>query len=138
MAETKEIAFKWGGKREGAGRKAGIKTQARRWEEENPNAYAELMDILMSVSRGTETRKCPHCKGEIVIPKPVDIEGIKYIIDRIKGRPKATIGIAEDDKELLKASTYIEFCKLMKPNLLEEGKDGQEGTDTIEGEALQG
>ena len=110
-----------GGKREGAGRKLGIKTQARRWEEENPNAYAELMDTLYLRAQGRSEIKCPHCKKMFKDPWLGDSEAAKYVIDRIKGKPKATLGIAEEDRELLTVATVIEFRKMMDRKQLEEG-----------------
>ena len=36
----------WGGVREGTGPKPSRKTQLKRWEDNNPNAYGELMLML--------------------------------------------------------------------------------------------
>ena len=102
-----------GGKREGAGRKPGIKTQARRWEEEHPNAYAELMDTLYARAQGRSSIECPYCHESFRDPVIGDSESARYIIDRIKGKPKATVGIAEEDKDLLTAATVLEFWKMM-------------------------
>jgi len=105
-----DIASQWGGKREGAGRNRKLKTQVKDFIKEYPQAVEALMKMLYE--RGI--------KG--------DVEAAKYVIDRIKGKPKATIGIAGEDKELLTAATVLAFRRMMDNKQLEEGTDGQEGT----------
>ena len=112
-----------GGVREGAGRPKKLHTQVKDFVKEYPQAVEELMVTLYELG----------IKG--------DIEAAKYVIDRIKGKPKATLGIAEEDKELLKASTVVEFYKLMdrhalgstrEPLQIESNSMG--GTDAVQGQ----
>lgn len=86
------------------GKAKAIKTQVKDFIKEHPYAVETLMTTLY----------------EMGIEK--DREAAMYIIDRIKGKPKATIGIAEEDKELLTAATVIEFRKLMDRKMLTEGE----------------
>ena len=99
-----------GGKREGAGRPKKLKTQVRDFIKEYPQAVEELM--LTLYDKGISG----------------DREAAMYIIDRIKGKPKATVGIAEEDKELLTVATVLAFRKMMDEDRkqLEEGKDALE------------
>ena len=113
-----EIVELRGGKREGAGRPKKLKTQVKDWIAAHPLAVAELMQVLFE--KGIEG----------------DRECAMYVIDRIKGKPKATLGIDEEDRELLTAATVLEFRKMVDRKQLTEGEYGQEseGKD----EAVQG
>ena len=108
----------------GKGRPPKLKTQVKDFIKEHPYAVETLMTVLYE--RGI--------KG--------DREAAIYIIDRIKGKPKATLGIAEEDKELLTVATVIEFRRMIDRKQIEEGYiEGQvvtEGADEEEGRALQG
>ena len=111
-----------GGKREGAGRPTKLRTQVKDFIKEYPQAVEALMKMLYE--RGI--------KG--------DVEAAKYVIDRIKGKPKATLGIAGEDKELLTAATVLAFRGMMNKQLEEgyiEGEVIEEGTDETQGGALQ-
>ena len=102
---TTEFIERRGGKREGAGRPPKLKTQVKDFIKEYPQAVEELMVTLYELG----------IKG--------DIEAAKYVIDRIKGKPKATLGIAEEDRDLLKAATVVEFFKLMDRHALESTRE---------------
>ena len=64
-----------GGAREGSGRPLSKKTQLKRWEDDNPRAYGELMYMLYE-------------KG-----KKGNSEDAKYVCDRLKGRAKQSLDI---------------------------------------------
>lgn len=83
------------GHKGGPGRPPKLQTQVKDFIKEHPYAVETLMTTLYEKG----------IKG--------DREAAMYIIDRIKGKPKATIGIDEEDRDLLKAATVVEFFKLM-------------------------
>ena len=126
------------------GRPKSIKTRVRNWLEENPNRFAEVMDVIESMGRGRRHIICPNCKKEILDPISGSLEANIYTADRIKGKPTAKIGLDEADRELLSAHTVLEFYKLMDAHkrdatpLLKEGEYGQEGANEVTGSALQG
>ena len=95
------------GRQKTGGRGKSTKTQVKDFIKEHPYAVETLMQTLYEKG----------IKG--------DREAAMYIIDRIKGKPKATLGIAEEDKELLTAATVLEFYKLMDTHrkALQEGQD---------------
>ena len=108
-----------GGIREGAGRPKKLHTQVKDFVKEYPQAVEELMVTLYELG----------IKG--------DIEAAKYVIDRIKGKPKATLGIAEEDRDMVTAALYVEFCKYQdrlqstrEPLYIESNSMG--GTDAAE------
>lgn len=107
--KVKQVGFQPGNKL-GKGRPPKLKTQVKDFIKEHPYAVETLMTTLYE--KGISG----------------DREAAMYIIDRIKGKPKATIGIDEEDRDLLKAATVVEFFKLMDSHtkLLEEGKDAIE------------
>jgi len=80
----------------GPGRPPKLKTQVKNFIKEHPYAVETLMTVLYEAG----------IKG--------DRESAIYVIDRIKGKPKAITGYDEDDRELLKAQTVVEFMKLRK------------------------
>ncbi len=41
-----------------------------------------------------------------------DTEAAKYVIDRIKGKPRSNIGIEDETKDLLAATVYLKLCEL--------------------------
>ena len=71
-----------------------LKTQVKDFIKEYPQAVEQLMLTLYEQGINGDT------------------EAAKYVIDRIKGKPKTNIGIAEDDKGLLAASVYLRLCEL--------------------------
>ena len=101
---TTEFIERRGGKREGAGRPTKLKTQVKDFIKEYPTAVEELMVTLYELG----------IKG--------DIEAAKYVIDRIKGKPKSNIGIAEEDKDMVGAALYLEFCKRQDQKQLQGGE----------------
>ena len=116
MINTEETDFKWGGKREGAGRNKTTKTQVKDFIKEYPQAVEALMTMLYE--RGI--------KG--------DVEAAKYVIDRIKGKPTAILGVARVDSELVNIESVLEFRKQIdEQKLLGEGRDAvQRQGDTEE------
>lgn len=84
-----------GGKREGAGRKPSIKTQLKRFEEKHPGAYDQLMEVLFSSGLDGHSLDA------------------QYVIDRIKGKPKAITGMDAEDREALNAATLVKLFQMM-------------------------
>ncbi len=105
------------GNKLGKGRPKKLKTQVKDFIKEHPYAVETLMKILYEKGIAGD-RECAM-----------------YIIDRIKGKPKATLGIAEEDKDLLTAATVLAFRRMMDAqNLLKEGsQDAIQGQGAIEG-----
>jgi len=71
-----------------------------------------------------------------------DRESATYVIDRIKGKPKVTLGMDEEDREVLKAATVMAIFKLVadRQKLLKEG-DGalqRQTEDARSGEEVSG
>ena len=125
LTSTKDTKFQSGWKG-GPGRPKKLKTQVKDFVKKYPQAVEELMLVIYEM--GIEG----------------DLEACKYFIDRVKGKPKAILGIDEDDKELLAASTMIEFFKLQDAHrkgsqkLLEEGSQDateQRGSQSLHEEA---
>lgn len=85
------------------GRTPSRKTQLKRFEERHPKAYDQLMEVLFSSGLDGHSLDA------------------QYVIDRIKGKPKATIGIDEADANLLKAATVVQFFQMMDRHKLGEG-----------------
>jgi len=104
------MPFQKGNKLGIKGRTPSIKTQLKRFEERHPEAYDELMEVLFSSGMDGHSLDA------------------QYVIDRLKGKPKATLGIAEEDKGLLTVQTVLAFRKMMD----EDRKQLKEGY--IEGE----
>lgn len=104
-----------GGKREGAGRPSKLRTQVKDFIKEYPQAVEALM--VMLYERGI--------KG--------DVEAAKYVIDRIKGKPKSTIGIDEGDGRALAALAFIELIRLQDQELIEGDIDAIQITGTEDG-----
>ncbi len=102
------------GRQKTGGRTKGVKTQVKDFIKEYPYAVETLMVTLYELG----------IKG--------DIEAAKYVIDRIKGKPKANIGIDPEDKNILSASLYLEFCKLQDTHLTLDTSH-----DIIEGEVRE-
>ncbi len=98
------------GREKTGGRIASIKTQLKRFEEAHPEAYDALMEMLYE--KGLEGSS-------------IDAQ---YVIDRLKGKPKATLGIAEEDRELLTAATVIEFRKMVDKGSHLLGEGSQDAT----------
>ena len=101
------------------GRPKKLQTQVKDFIKEHPYAVETLMKVLYEM--GIEG----------------DREAAIYIIDRIKGKPKATLGIAGEDKALLTAATVLAFRKLMdkgEPDLLIEPIELLESPDEEQGE----
>ena len=99
----------------GRGQPKKLKTQVKDFIKEHPYAVETLMKTLYDMG----------IKG--------DREAAVYIIDRIKGKPKVTVGIDEEDRELLTAATVLEFRRLMDTKLLEEGSS----PDIVDGESKE-
>ena len=74
---------------------------------EHPYAVETLMNVLYGMG----------IKG--------DRESATYVIDRIKGKPKVTLGMDEEDREVLKAATVMKIFELVadRQKLLTEGRD---------------
>lgn len=108
------------------GRPLGIKKQVRNWLAENPNRFAEVMDLIEQHGKGRRVIICPKCKTEILDPISGKLEALTYEADRIKGKPKATVGIDEEDRDLLKAATVVEFYKLMDSHDRKELVEGRQ------------
>tara|TARA_Y100000310_G_C20445372_1_gene698139 strand:- start:235 stop:612 length:378 start_codon:yes stop_codon:yes gene_type:complete len=94
LTDKKDTKFQPGWKG-GPGRPKKLKTQVKDFIKEYPQAVEQLMVTLYELG----------IKG--------DIEAAKYVIDRIKGKPKATIGIDEQDKELVSIATVLAFRKMI-------------------------
>ena len=104
------------GNKFGKGRKPSIKTQLKRFEERHPEAYDTLMEVLYDSGLNGHSLDA------------------QYVIDRIKGKPKATIGIDEEDRDLLKAGTVVQFFQMMdRQKQLKEGKGAIQITGSTEG-----
>jgi len=115
-SEVKQVGFQPGNKL-GRGRPPKLKTQVKDFIKEHPYAIETLMKTLYDMG----------IKG--------DREACMYLIDRVKGKPKAILGIDEEDRDLLKAATVVEFFKLMdkgRENAIQgqgEAKQLQQGQD---------
>ena len=110
----KEVTQFKAGHKGGPGRPPKLKTQVKDWIKEHPYAVAALMQVLYE--KGIDG----------------DRECAMYVIDRIKGKPKATIGMDAEDKGLVSMALIMEFRKMVDNKQLEEGYvDGtviEEGT----------
>lgn len=106
---TEQIELR-GGKREGAGRPKKLKTQVKDFIKEHPYAVEALMNVLYEAG----------IKG--------DRESAIYVIDRIKGKPKAITGLDEADRDLLDRATMLEFFMIQD----RYRKQLQEGIDAIQ------
>jgi len=105
FVNKKDTKFKPGWKG-GPGRPPKLKTQVKNFIKEHPYAVETLMTVLYEAG----------IKG--------DREAAIYVIDRIKGKPKAVTGLDEADRELVKAQTVVEFMKLRRAKqigLIEQG-----------------
>ena len=104
----------------GRGQPKKLKTQVKDFIKEHPHAVETLMLNLYEMG----------IKG--------DREAAIYMVDRFKGKPKATLGIDEEDRDLLSgvmmARLYQQLAEHRK--LLKEGQSGQDSEG--ENEALQG
>ena len=106
------MPFQKGNKLGIKGRTPSKKTQLKRFEERHPEAYDQLMEVLF------QSGKDGHSLDA------------QYVIDRIRGKPKATVGVAEEDKALLTAQTVIEFMKLRRENAI-QGQIEETGSSTV-------
>ena len=79
--------------------------------KEHPYAVETLMNVLYGMG----------IKG--------DRESATYVIDRIKGKPKVTLGMDEEDREVLKAATVMKIFELVRQKLLTEGGNALERQD---------
>jgi len=100
-----------------AGRKKSIKTQVKELYQAHPDRYAELMeDCYLMAKTDPDSR--------------VRLEALKYCADRDKGRPKVSLGVAEEDRTLLTAAFLLELRKAVDTPLIEgefeEVSDGQD------------
>ena len=109
------------------GRTPGFKTQVRNWLEENPNRFAEIMDLIELHGKGRRVIECPNCHTEIPDLMSGKLEALTYQADRIKGKPTSKIGLDEDTGKQVALAAYIELCKLQDKQL-KEGYNGEEGT----------
>ena len=105
------------------GRPPKPKKQAKDWIEAHPYAYAQLLQVLYN--KGMDG----------------DRESAMYVCDRIKGKPKQQTdieltGAGDIGAEML--VRLLEQIQLRRTLQLTGGDNGQEGTDQIEGKALQG
>ena len=98
------------GREKTGGRGPSIKTQLKRFEEKHPEAYDELMEVLFKSGKDGHSLDA------------------QYVIDRIKGKPKAVVGLAEEEGKALAALAFVELCKLQDA----QRKQLQEGTYAIE------
>ncbi len=120
-----DTRFKKGNKF-GKGRPPKLKTQVKDFFKEHPYAVETLM--LTLYEKGIEG----------------DRESAMYIIDRIKGKPKVTVGMDEEDKKLVSIATILEFRRLMdqERSQIEEGEKDKlalqdpDYDGTIEGEVV--
>ena len=108
--DTERIELR-GGKREGAGRPKKLKTQVKDFIKEHPYAVETLMKTLYDM--GVDG----------------DRDAAQYIIDRIKGKPKISLGFAEEDKELAEATVLLYYRLLDERKLLGEGHDIKQEED---------
>lgn len=83
------------GNKFGKGRPPKLKTQVKDFIKEHPYAVETLMTTLY----------------EMGIEK--DREAAMYIIDRIKGKPKAITGMDAEDREALNAATLVKLFQMM-------------------------
>lgn len=99
------------GNKFGKGRPPKLKTQVKDFIKEHPYAVETLMTTLYE--KGIQG----------------DREAAMYIIDRIKGKPKVTMGMDEEDRNLLQAHTVVEFFKMIDEHnrlALTEGNNATE------------
>jgi len=96
------LAF--GGARPNSGPKPSLKTRLKRFEEKHPDAYDELMEILYE--KGLNG----------------DSQDAQYVVDRLKGKPKVTMGIDEVDANLITIATLMKFRQLKEANKTIEGE----------------
>ena len=84
---------------------------------EHPYAVETLMNVLYEMG----------IKG--------DRESATYVIDRIKGKPKVTLGMDEEDREVLKAATVMKIFELVadRQKLLKEGGNALQITGSTQG-----
>lgn len=108
------IPFEKGREKTG-GRKPSIKTQLKRFEDKHPEAYDKLMEILYE--KGLEGSSLDA----------------QYVVDRLKGKPTAKVGLDEADRELLSVATMLEFYKMLDTH---DRKELKEGEYAIQGEGL--
>jgi len=86
------LAF--GGARPNSGPKPSLKTRLRRFEEEHPDAYDELMEMLYQ--RGLSGKS----------------EDAQYVLDRIRGRPHQSQDLRVRTEISLTADDYAEIARL--------------------------
>lgn len=91
--DTEHIELR-GGKREGAGRPKKLKTQVKDWITAHPQAIATLKDKLYQMG----------ISG--------DREAAMYMIDRFEGKPKAVVGLPEEEGKALAVLAFVELAKL--------------------------
>ena len=84
---------------------------------EHPYAVETLMNVLYGMG----------IKG--------DRESATYVIDRIKGKPKVTLGMDEEDREVLKAATVMKIFELVadRQKQLKEGGSALQITGSTQG-----
>ena len=90
--------------------------------KEHPYAVETLMNVLYGMG----------IKG--------DRESATYVIDRIKGKPKVTLGMDEEDREVLKAATVMKIFELVKEQQkqLKEGDGALQRQGITEGSGKEG
>lgn len=100
------------GNKFGKGRPKKLKTVVKDWVQAHPMAVAELFQVLYDKG----------IKG--------DRESAMYVVDQIRGKATVKFGIDEEDRELLKAATVVEFFKLMDARDRKQlGEGSQDATD---------
>jgi len=90
----------------GGGRKPGPQRQLLDEAKKHPDRVTELMD------------ECYRMAIESVDER-IRLEAMKYYIDRLKGRPKVSLGVAEEDRTLLTAAFLLELRKAVDTPLIE-------------------
>ena len=111
----------------------GVKRQVKDWQEEHPRAYGELMDTLLSRAQGRYVVTCPHCHQTFKDTVVGDSEAARYIIDRIKGKPRQQTELDIKGGERLPAAYAVAVFQLFtdKQKQIEAapGDDGGHETD---------
>lgn len=100
------------GREKTGGRTKGIKTQVKDFIKEHPYAVETLMNELYTMG----------VKG--------DREAAIYMVDRFKGKPKATLGLGEEDRDLLSG---VMMARLYA-QLAEHRKQLKEGNNAVQGQ----
>ena len=96
MKFQKGNTFGKGGARVGSGPKPSIKTQARDWIKDNPGAYEDLMDALLT--KGING----------------DREAAQYVCDRLRGKPKSSTEIDLTGGEGIGIDSLVKLLEMIQ------------------------